>query len=80
MTTEVTIEPGGSILRGIAVPYGQPALVVGPTPRGRMMHAEVFDADSIPNVGALFNRPLLIGHRRSLSRRTQRTETARCSR
>jgi len=61
-TTEVTVEPGRSVLRGVAVPYGEQTLVSGPTPRGRMVHLEVFDAQSIRDTGALYGRPLLIGH------------------
>jgi HK97 family phage prohead protease len=59
----VEIEEGGRILRAIAVPYGAETVVIGPGRRGEAMaHRESFDAESILHVGALFGKPLLVGH------------------
>jgi HK97 family phage prohead protease len=56
----VSIEPGGAVLRGLAVPFHQPTVVVESD--GRVV-AEVFDHDSIRRLpdGA----PLLVGHDRA---------------
>ena len=60
---EVQIEEGGRILRGLALPYGQTTYVLGPGRRGeKVAHGEVFDADSLVDVGAMYGRPLLLAH------------------
>jgi HK97 family phage prohead protease len=59
----VEIEDGGRILRAIAVPYGAETVVIGPDKRGApLAHRELFDGESIRDVGALFGKPLLVGH------------------
>lgn len=61
---EIRVEPNGRILRGIALPYDEVVIMSSPRPRhGQVVHLEVFDKDSILDVGALFARPLLINHR-----------------
>ena len=61
--TTITIEPGGLVLRGCAVPWNEETVVVSPSPRGgRIVHRELFDDRSIVGVGGLFGKPILIGH------------------
>ena len=61
--SQITVDHEGSVLRGLAVPWGERTVVSGAAPgRGRIVHEEVFDTESIQNVGALYGKPLLIGH------------------
>jgi phage head maturation protease len=58
-----TLRSSGLVLRGVAVPYGAATIVASPSPRGgRIVHHEMFDASSIPDVVAMYGRPLLTGH------------------
>jgi HK97 family phage prohead protease len=60
---EVTVEPGGLVLRGVAVPWGEATVVVSPSPRGgSIVHEELFDERSVPDIGAMFGRPVLLNH------------------
>jgi HK97 family phage prohead protease len=60
---EVVIEPDGRIIRGVALPYGEVAYVIGPGRRGEVMaHGEKFDQESIAHVGSMFGRPILLSH------------------
>ena len=59
----VQIEEGGRILRGLALPYGEVTFVLGPGRRGeKVAHGEVFDHESLVDVGAMYGRPLLLSH------------------
>ena len=45
------------------MPYGELAYVLGPGRRGEQIaHAEIFDQESVMDVGAMFGRPLLLAH------------------
>ncbi len=59
---EVTIEDGGLVLRGVAVPWNEDTVVVTGTGSRRVVHRERFDAESIPAAGALYGVPLMFGH------------------
>lgn len=64
MSVRMTLEADGKHLRGIAVPYGEPALVWTRGPSGEeALVEEVFDVESIPRPPK--NIPLLVGHDRS---------------
>ena len=86
MNDTATIEPGGMILRGIAVPWNQPTVVAGPNPRGsRIVHQEMFDERSIVGIGVLRDVPLMVNHddgrpagRVRLSRSTERGLEVEC--
>jgi HK97 family phage prohead protease len=60
---EVVIEDDGKIIRGVALPYGEVAYVIGPGRRGEVMaHGELFDQESIAHIGAMYGRPILLSH------------------
>lgn len=54
----LTIDPGARVLRGLAVPFGEPAFVLE---RGDIV-AEMFDELSVPISKLPIGAPLLIGH------------------
>lgn len=60
MSVAVTVEDGGTVLRGLAVPFGDPTIVVEGDNR---VICEVFDEESIDALPA--NMPLLVGHDRT---------------
>jgi HK97 family phage prohead protease len=60
---EVEIEPDGRIIRALALPYHEVAYVIGPGRRGEQIaHRERFDEQSFAEIGAMFGRPILMGH------------------
>jgi HK97 family phage prohead protease len=60
---EVEIEPDGRIIRALALPYHEVAYVIGPGRRGEQIaHRERFDEQSFAEVGAMYGKPILMGH------------------
>ena len=54
------VEDGGKVIRGLALPFGEGAIVTGP--QGDLVE-EVMDSDSVSHIAP--NLPLLVGHDRS---------------
>lgn len=62
MVEVIPVSKNGVFVRGIAVPWGRATVVSSSGPNGQIVHLETFDRESIPAVGSLFGKPLLLAH------------------
>lgn len=58
----ITAEPGSRIIRGLAVPFNEPAFVFQPSESGEELVAEYFDELSVPISNLPIGAPLLQSH------------------
>jgi HK97 family phage prohead protease len=60
---EVHIDERGRFLHAVALPYNEIVFMISPGKRGeRIAHREMFDEQSLQDIGALYGTPILLNH------------------